>query len=85
MGIERTTVDLFNVRQLGEGFGITERYKDYTVVGQSGYRTEDSTFLTSAQSSSGYEDACQFSMITTFDPNLTGRIPKCLQEGKNIS
>lgn len=71
-------MNLSEVGDLAEGFGVTQGNVDYSVMGKSRYRVEGSGFLPSTRPSGGCEDAGVFSVESARGPQLTGGIPEGL-------
>jgi len=73
-----STVNLFQVAQLGEDVLVPERGEDDTVVGQSGERSVCGHLLPSTRSTSRNEETGVFALESTLSPETTGMVPESL-------
>jgi hypothetical protein len=76
-------VDLSEVRQLREGFCVSEGDEGDPVVGEGGHRRNSGGFLSTTVTTGGDEHASKLAVQFTLLPEMAGRVPKRLpKEGK---
>ena len=76
---------LIGVRHWPEGFGVTQRYIDYAMMGKGTHCRDGSALLSSSLRSGGNEQATVFTPVPTREPHLAGRIPEGFPLGGEVA